>query len=88
MTEVLTVRVPPDLLSRAEARAGRLGVDRAAYVRGLIEEDLGREARSAEHRFGSEDLAGYYTGTGEAATNAVVRKNLRRRNSAESERHR
>jgi len=88
MTQVLTVRVPPELMSRAEARAARLGVDRATYVRGLIEEDLEREDKSGEHRFGSEDLAGYYTGTGKAATNAVVRENLRQRKSARRERHR
>ena len=40
MTKVLTVRVPPELLTRMEAKAVSLGLDRAKYVRSLIEEDL------------------------------------------------
>jgi hypothetical protein len=88
MTKVLTVRVPPDLMSKAEARAARLGVDRATYVRGLIEEDLEEEAESKGRRFGSEDLAGYYRSDGRAATNPVVREKLRQRSSARREEHR
>jgi len=58
MTQVLTVRIPHELLSKAEARAARLGLDRAKYVRGLIEQDLSKETRQPKHKFGSEDLIG------------------------------
>lgn len=84
MTKVLTVRIAPDLLGKAEARAARLGLDRAKYVRGLIEGDLAQEAESKPHRFGSEDLAGYYTGEGHSATNAIAREKLRQRVAAQN----
>lgn len=78
MTKVLTVRIDPALLAKAEARAARLGVDRAQYVRSLIEEDVaGGEARRS-NRFSSDDLAGLYEGTGKAATNQETRNRLRR----------
>jgi hypothetical protein len=78
MTKVLTVRIPVDLLGRAEARAHRLGLDRAKYVRQLIEQDVeaagGQEA--AKGRFASEDLAGTFRLGGRPATNPRVRRQL------------
>jgi hypothetical protein len=59
MTDILTVRVPPDLMAKADARAARLGLDRAKYVRALIEQDVAdadRDTRS--RRFASEDFIG------------------------------
>ena len=79
MTKVLTVRLDQELLGRAEARAAQLGLDRAKYVRALIEEDLSRGAETATRIFASEDLAGLYEGTGESATNEAVRRRLRER---------
>ena len=79
MTKVLTIRIHADLLSRAEARAARLGLDRAKYVRALIEEDLASASDESPHVFASEDLAGMYEGPGCAATNAAVRRRLRER---------
>ena len=35
MTRVLTVRIAPGLLAKAEARATQLGLDRAGYLRNL-----------------------------------------------------
>jgi hypothetical protein len=59
MTEVLTVRVPPDLLAKADARAAELGLDRGKYVRGLIEQDVAEDGRkSRTRRFASEDFIG------------------------------
>jgi hypothetical protein len=77
MTRILTVRIDPVLLEKAEARAARLGLDRANYVRSLIEEDLaaGREERN--RGFVSMDLAGIYEGSGQTATNDEVRKRMR-----------
>lgn len=82
MSEVLTIRLDPALLKRAEARAARLGLDRAKYVRALIEEDLaGSSGEKADTRFVSEDLAGIYEGSGKAATNLEARKRLRSRSA-------
>jgi hypothetical protein len=82
MTKVLTLRIPVDLLSRAEARAQRLGLDRAKYVRQLIEQDMEAAAEkeaSPKTRFASEDLAGRYRLGGRPATNARARERLRTR---------
>lgn len=78
MTKVLTVRIDPVLLQKAEARAARLGVDRAQYVRSLIEEDVTGKLEKRTARFASPDLAGMYEGTGKAATNHETRNRLRR----------
>lgn len=59
MTQVLTVRVTPDLMAKAEARAAELGLDRGKYVRALIEQDLATDGRKVrKHRFASEDFIG------------------------------
>lgn len=79
MTKVLTIRIDADLLGKAEARAARLGLDRAKYVRSLIEEDLSQAPAAPSRTFASEDLAGIYEGNGHSATNTVVRERMRRR---------
>jgi predicted DNA-binding protein len=79
MTKILTLRLDPVLLEKAEARAARLGVDRAKYVRSLIEEDLASSAEKAGSAFASADLAGIYEGDGEAATNQETRERMKRR---------
>lgn len=81
MTRVLTIRIRPDLLSKAEAKAARQGLDRASYIRGLIEQDLASPDKNEQHRFASEDLIGCYVSEtpGQAATNARVREVMRRR---------
>ncbi len=78
MTKVLTVRIDPALLQKAEARAARLGMDRTRYVRSLIEEDVAEGEGERAARFASSDLAGLYEGTGRAATNREARDRLRR----------
>ena len=91
MTKVLTIRIPPALLSQAEARAARLGIDRAKYVRGLIEEDLAKKEPGKKHKFASEDLIGSCPSIlpkGLAATNAVVREVMRQRQIEKRERNR
>jgi hypothetical protein len=59
MTQVLTVRVPPELLAKADARAAQLGLDRGKYVRSLIEQDLVATAgQQRRRRFASEEFIG------------------------------
>jgi len=79
MTKVLTIRIDADLLGRAEARAARLGLDRAKYVRLLMEQDLASGDVGSRRTFASEDLAGMYVSPGCAATNETVRQRLRER---------
>jgi hypothetical protein len=81
MTEVLTVRIPPALLCEAEARAAQLGLDRAKYVRSLIEEDVATAKKEKKHKFASEDLIGTYVSpaSGDPATNARVREVMKQR---------
>jgi hypothetical protein len=92
MTKVLTVRIPPDLLTKAEARASRLGIDRAKYVRSLIEEDLEKEGKASKRRFASEDLVGCcespYLAKGTSATNSRVRAVMRQRHLSKREKNR
>lgn len=78
MTKILTLRLDQELLGKAEARAARLGLDRAKYVRSLIEEDLAGNPVAPPRKFASEDLAGVYEGPGTVATNASVRERLRK----------
>jgi predicted DNA-binding protein len=79
MTKILTLRLDPALLERAEARAARLGLDRAKYVRSLIEEDLASGENQSGSGFASSDLAGIYEGSGKAATNEETRAQMRRK---------
>jgi hypothetical protein len=92
MTEVLTVRIPPDLLSKAEAKAARLGLDKAKYVRSLIEEDLASDEAGPKRKFVSEDLVGChespFLGAGASATNGRVREVMRQRLLAKREKNR
>lgn len=79
MTKILTVRLPQELHDKAEARAVRLGLDRAKYVRSLIEDDILESSREKTCSFASEDLIGLYQNAPVAATNASVRERLRSR---------
>ncbi|HKY39027.1 MAG TPA: hypothetical protein VJN18_23980 [Polyangiaceae bacterium] len=81
MTQVLTVRVPPALVAKADARAAELGLDRGKYLRSLIEQDLSASARQRRQRkFASEDFIGSVPlGVGpytNRKVQAVVRKRL------------
>lgn len=78
MTKVLTLRVDSALLAQAEAKAMRLGLDRAKYVRSLIEDDLCSSVGKTSG-FASSDLAGLYEGTAKSATNQETRARMRRK---------
>lgn len=82
MTKILTVRLPAGLHDKAEARAMRLGLDRAKYVRSLIEDDLSGARGKTPRVFASEDLVGLYEGDTGPATNASARERLRARAAA------
>lgn len=82
MTKILSVRLPAELHQKAEARARRLGLDRAKYVRSLIEGDVSEAARDSKSTFASEDLVGLYEIGAEPATNESVRQRMRERASA------
>jgi uncharacterized protein len=69
---VLTVRIAPELLAKAEQRALQLGLDRARYVRSLIQEDLKAAKGKPGCRFASEDLVGAFRLGGSSATNERV----------------
>jgi hypothetical protein len=73
------------LLAKAEARAVQLGLDRAGYVRSLIEHDLETSIDKSRRGFVSEDLVGAFRLGGEPATNRRVRENLRRRSFSKRE---
>lgn len=88
MTKVLTVRVPLVLLSRADAKAARLGLDRTEYVRQLIQQDLADDERAHPRVFRSEDLAGRFRLGGASATNERVRQQWRQRQRERREAHR
>jgi len=89
MTRVLTVRVPPALVAKADARAAELGLDRGKYVRSLIEQDVnagGREGR--QRRFASEDFIGSVPLARGPYTNRRVRALVRERLLAKREKNR
>jgi len=86
MSRILTVRIAPELLAKAEARASQLGLDRARYFRNLIERDVENGATAQRRRFASEDLVGRFRLGGRSATNQRVRETLRRRSKHETDR--
>ena len=79
MSRVLTIRIASGLIARAEARAARLGMGRAGYVRNLIEHDLKASNTCPRGQFASEDLVGSFRLGGKPATNQVTRSALQRR---------
>ena len=78
------------MLAKAEAKAASMGMDRAKYVRSLIEDDLASGSGAGGRRFVSEDLVGIHTAAEpvQAATNERVREALKRRAVSRHEAHR
>lgn len=87
MTQVLTLRIPPELLARAEARAAQLGLDRAKYVRELITQDVA-QAKGTRRTFASEDFIGSASLALGPYTNHRVRAALRDRLATRREKNR
>ena len=76
-------------MPKASAAPGyRLGVDRAKYVRGLIEQDLSEETKQPKRKFGSEDLIGSVVLGEGPYTNRRVRELMRARHIAKREKNR
>ena len=89
MTQVLTVRVPPDLIAKADRRAAELGLDRGKYVRSLIEQDVTTTAKQrSTRRFVSEDFIGSVPLARGPYTNRRVRSIVRERLGANREKDR
>ncbi|MDB6038482.1 MAG: hypothetical protein JWM99_2323 [Verrucomicrobiales bacterium] len=88
MSKVLTVRIAPELLMKAQARAVQLGMDRTGYVRNLIEQDLHIAKTSDKPRLVSEDLVGAFRLGGRSATNQRAREVLKQKSATKRERHR
>ena len=89
MTQVLTVRVSPDLIAKADARAAQLGIDRGKYVRGLIEQDVADGKNEPRKRkFASEGFIGSMPLRRGPYTNHRVRAIVRERLSAKREENR
>lgn len=87
MTRVLTLRITPELLAKAEARAAQLGLDRGKYVRELIAQDVAQQP-GAPRTFASEDFIGSASlGLG-PYTNRRVRDTVRRQLSTRLEKNR
>lgn len=78
MSRVVTLRISPALVARADARAAELGLDRGKYVRSLIEQDLAQKSRR-KHRFASEDFIGSTSLGRGPYTNKAVRDLVRER---------
>ena len=89
MTQVLTVRVPPDLVAKADRRAAELGLDRGKYVRSLIEQDVTTAARQGSKRtFVSEGFIGSVPLARGPYTNRRVRAIVREHLAARREKDR
>ena len=88
MTQVLTVRVPPDLIARADRRAAELGLDRGKYVRSLIEQDVTTARPRSKRTFVSEDFIGSVPLARGPYTNRRVRAIVRERLAARREKDR
>ena len=84
MSRILTVRITPGLLAKAETRAAQLGLDRARYVRNLIEHDLENGRAAPKRRFASEDLVGRFRLGGQSASNRRAREMLKARSRRET----
>jgi hypothetical protein len=88
MTQVLTVRVRPELLAKADARAAQLGLDRGKYVRDLIERDVSQPGIAPGRRFASEGFIGSADLGAGPYTNERVRAIVRTRLRSKREAHR
>ncbi len=87
MTKVLTLRIKPELLAKAESRAAQLGLGRGKYVRDLIERDVA-QGDGKPKKFASEDFIGSVSlGLG-PYTNRRVRATVRQRLLARHEANR
>lgn len=88
MTQVLTVRIRPELLAKADARAAQLGLDRGKYVRDLIARDVQEQPAGARRKFASDDFIGSLALGSGPYTNRRVREAVRTRLRGKREKNR
>jgi hypothetical protein len=77
MANVLTVRLPGDLLAKLDRKAASLGRRRAEHVRQVLEADVQSQSLKPK-RFVCLSLKGRYA-IGAGSDNAAVRRALARR---------
>ena len=78
MPNILTVRLPGQLLAKLDRKASSLGRARAEHVRQVIEADVHSGSVEKPKRFASLNLKGRYA-LGRGSDNAAVRRSLARR---------
>ena len=88
MTQMLTLRIQPDLLAKADSRATQLGLNRGKYLRDLIERDLSQDDEKKRHAFASTDFIGSVPLGRGPYTNDRVRAAVRSRLLARREKNR
>lgn len=79
MTDVLTLRIPPQKLAKVDRRAAEMGQDRSGYIRSLIDEDLRTASKPSRHVFASEDLVGCVETGIKSSSNTHLRQVIRTR---------
>jgi hypothetical protein len=77
MTEVISVRMEPEKLSKLDRRAADSGLDRSKYLMRLVEADLAQPLGKSKRRFASGHLLGKFRSTG--SSNAKIRAALKAR---------
>ncbi len=75
MTQVVSLRMPPEKVAAIDRRATDSGLDRTKYLLRLVDQDLARRAPKSKRRFASEHLLGRYRSGG--SNNAQVRAALK-----------
>jgi metal-responsive CopG/Arc/MetJ family transcriptional regulator len=75
MTEVISIRMPPETLAELDRRAADSGVDRSKYLMRLVTEDIQEPAPKMKRKFASAHLIGKFQSSG--SSNAQVRSALR-----------
>ena len=88
MTQVLTVRIQPALLAKADSRAAQLGLNRGKYLRDLIERDLAAGPGKSQRTFSSPDFIGSVPLGRGPYTNDRVRAAVRSRLAGKREKNR
>ena len=88
MTQVLTVRVQPALLAKADSRAAQLGLNRGKYLRDLIERDVAADDGKKSRTFASKNFIGSVPLGQGPYTNGRVRAAVRSRLLGKREKNR
>lgn len=88
MTQVITLRIQPALLAKADSRASQLGLNRGKYLRDLIERDVAADSGKARRSFASESYIGSTPLGSGPYTNDSIRATVRTRLHAKREKNR